>query len=154
MEHKEHDRVLAFDTLYTNNHIRMLKIVMPFFDTSIQRHLAVYIKFLEFQYTLSYTGKYNVPPFSGSFDAHNLFNDIIPYCSPEEKSKLKQMENLFSTLENYQNMMEMMSMMKEMFPEGEGGPNADMLSGLFGGDSSGMLDLFQMFQSQVNGDKT
>lgn len=147
MEHKEHDRVLAFDTLFTTNHIRMLKIVMPFFDTSMQRHIAVYIKYLELQYTLSYFNKYNLPTFSGSFDAHTLFADILPYCSPEDQPKIRQMENLFSTLENYQNMMEMMTMMKEMFPEGEGSPNVDMLSGLFGGDTSGIFDMFQMFQN-------
>lgn len=154
MEHNEHDRVLAFDTLFTNNHIRMLKIAMPFFDTSIQRHIAVYIKYLELQYTLSYFNKYNIPPFSGSYDAHTLLGDILPYCSPEEKGKVKQMENLFSTFENYQNMMEMMSMMKEMFPDGEGVPNADMLSGFFGGNGTDMLNLFQMFQNSDDNTKT
>jgi len=88
MEHKEHDRVSAFDTLFTNNHIRMLKIVMPLFEPSMQRHIAVYIKYLELQYTLSYFNKYNLPPFSGSVDTHTLLGDIIPYCSPEEKTKV------------------------------------------------------------------
>jgi len=154
MEHKEHDRVSAFDTLFTNNHIRMLKIVMPLFEPSMQRHIAVYIKYLELQYTLSYFNKYNLPPFSGSVDTHTLLGDIIPYCSPEEKIKVKQIENLFSTLENYQNMMDMFSMMKEMFPEGEGMPSGDMMSGLFGGNEMDMSDIFQMFQNNNTGNHT
>ena len=32
MEKNEHDKIIAFDTLYTNNHIQMMKIVMPYFD--------------------------------------------------------------------------------------------------------------------------
>ncbi len=164
MEHKEQDRVLAFDTLFSNNQIRMLKVVMPFLAPAMQQHLAVYIKYMELQYTLSYFRRYQFPPFSGSFDTHNLFGDILPYCSPEDKGKIKQMENLFSTMENYRNMLEMMSMMKEMFPDGgmpggmfggaNGGFNADMFSGLFGGDTSGMFDLFQMFQNNKDTDKT
>lgn len=151
MDYKEHDRVLAFDTLFTNNHIKMLKIVMPFFDASMQHYLAVYIKYLELQYTLSYTGNYHFPPSCGSFDVPSLLHDITPYCSSEEKSKVKQMEQLFSAMENYQNIMEMMAMMKEMFPEGDtGGINPDMLSGLFNGENSEMFHLFQMFQNNTD----
>ena len=51
METNEHDNIIAFDTLYTNNHIQMLKIVMPYFDARVQGQLAVYIKYLEFRHT-------------------------------------------------------------------------------------------------------
>ena len=54
METNEHDNIIAFDTLYTNNHIQMLKIVMPYFDAQAQGQLAVYIKYLEFRHTLDY----------------------------------------------------------------------------------------------------
>ena len=52
MEKNEHDKIIAFDTLYTNNHIQMMKIVMPYFDEPMRGKLAVYIKYLEFQHTL------------------------------------------------------------------------------------------------------
>lgn len=154
MDFKEHDRVLAFDTLFTNNHIKMLKIVMPFFDASMQHYLAVYIKYLELQYTLSYTGNYHFPSSCGSSDVHTLLRDITPYCSSQEKSKVKQAEQLLSAMENYQNMMEMMAMMKEIFPESDsGGINSDMLSGLFNGENSELFHLFQMFQNSSHEEK-
>lgn len=146
MEHKEHDSVLAFDTLFTNNHIRKLKIIMPLFPTSMQGYFAVYIKYLELMYTFSYFDKYKLPVFSGSADSHTILNDLLSYSTPEEKEKISQIKNLFSTMETYQNMMEMMSMMKEMFPEGEQGLSPDMLSGLFGNNGFNMSDIFQMFQ--------
>lgn len=146
MEHNEHDNVIAFDTLFTNNHIRKFKIVMPLLPSSMQRHVAIYIKYLELMYTLSYFNRYNLPVFSCSTDTHTILKELLSYCTPEEKDKVTQMENLISTLENYQNMTEMMSMMKEMFPESEQGLSPDMLSGLFGNSGMNMSDVFQMFQ--------
>lgn len=144
MSLSEHDKILAFDTLFTTNHIQMLKIIMPLFDVPAQRHMAVYIKYMELQYTISYLKKYSFPIFPKSTDPHCVCKEILPYCSCEEKKKVEQMEQLFSSMENYREMMEMFNMMKEMFPEGEGGGiNPDMLSGLFGGDSAQMFEMFQ-----------
>lgn len=148
---------MAFDTLFTTNHIQMMKIIMPFLDASRQKYIAVYIKYMELQYTISYFQKnasapFPVRPGSGQ-DSRQLYpqicREIMPYCSPEEKKKMEQMENLFSTMKNYQEMMEMVSMMKEIFPEGEGGMNPDMLSGLFGQDASQIFDMFRNMDSST-----
>ena len=48
----ENEAVIAFDTLYTQNHIQILKILLPYFDPYGQNHLAVWIKYLE---PVSYT---------------------------------------------------------------------------------------------------
>ena len=48
------DKVLAFDTIFTNNHIKMLKVLLSYFDPAIQKTLAIYIKFLELNYTMEY----------------------------------------------------------------------------------------------------
>ena len=50
----ENEAVIAFDTLYTQNHIQILKILLPYFDPYGQNHLAVWIKYLELRYTLEY----------------------------------------------------------------------------------------------------
>ena len=47
----ENEAVIAFDTLYTQNHIQILKILLPYFDPYGQNHLAVWIKYLELRYT-------------------------------------------------------------------------------------------------------
>lgn len=143
MSRQEPDKILAFDTLFTNNHIQMMKIIMPFLDASKQRYFAIYIKYMELQYTITCFRQNHFPPFPTRTDSSTLFQELLPYCSPAEKKQMEQVENLFSTMKNYQDMMEMFSMMQEMFPAGEGGLNPDMLSGLFGGDAAGMFEMFQ-----------
>jgi hypothetical protein len=48
------DKVTAFDALFTNSQIQMLKIFMPYFDPSMQKRLAIYIKWMELQYTIRF----------------------------------------------------------------------------------------------------
>lgn len=57
MDKNKSDKVLAFDTLYTSNHIQMLKIFLPYLDSNLQKYLAIYIKYSELQYTLSFYKK-------------------------------------------------------------------------------------------------
>lgn len=143
MSNKEDDKILAFDTLFTNNHIQMMKIIMPFLDSSKQRYIAIYIKYLELRYTISYFQTNPFPPFPRITDSLQICQEILPYCSPEEKKRMEQMENLFSVMRNYQEMMEMFSAMQDIFPTGEDGFNPEMLSGLLGKDASQFFEMFQ-----------
>ena len=47
-------KVIAFDTLFCTNHIQMLKVMLPYMDNQTQKSMAVYIKFLELNYTMEY----------------------------------------------------------------------------------------------------
>lgn len=165
MSEREQDKVWAFDTLFTNNHIQKLKILMPYFDRSMQKHLAVYIKFLELQYTMNFFRSYPSAdlaplPRESSMDFSKMCTEMIPYCNPSERTQMENMQNMFRTYENYKEMMEMVQMMKDMFPEGENPMNS-----MFGGmdisqmanmsqmpDMSQMMDMFQMFNSFNGGD--
>lgn len=158
------DKVMAFDTLFTNNHIQKLKILISYMDHSMQKTLAIYIKYLELQYTISFFQHYpNALPGYGKStpDISSLCEDMLPYCSNNEKQQMESMRNMFQTFQSYKDMMEMMQMMKELFPEG-GNPMsgdfqaANLLSGLSGmsgmGSIPGMGDfdlsqLFSMFQT-------
>lgn len=146
MSDKEHDKVMAFDTLFTNNHIRMMKIIMPYFDYELQKKLAVYIKFLELQYTMQYFKNRpyrikNCIPEPEKFDMQKMCRDILPFCSPEEKKKMEQMERMFDTFHSYQDMMDTVNMMKDMFPG-----DAPFGFGENGGfDPNQMSDIMQMF---------
>ena len=53
-EQPKPDKIQAFDTLFTNNHIQVYKILLPYFEPPMQKQLAVFIKYMEFRYTLSY----------------------------------------------------------------------------------------------------
>lgn len=168
MENKQ-DGIIAFDTLFTNNHICMMKLLLPMLPPSNQKSIAIYIKYMELQYTLQYfvrhpQGFYIPIPQTdaGPHDFNTLLETLFPYCTPREKENFTQMRNMFNTFRNMQNMMEMMNMIKEMFPEGfspsedfsssassdemsaAGFPNIspDMLAGLssmFGGKETGNL---------------
>ena len=53
MDSNEHSKVIAFDTLFCTNHIQMLKVILPYMDNQTQKSMAIYIKFLELNYTIS-----------------------------------------------------------------------------------------------------
>lgn len=160
MEDIRPDSVLPFDTCFCNDHIRMLKILAPFLDSSIQKYLALYIKYLEIRYILECFRRPIL--LNGTcFDIHSkpnttefptLLDKIIPFCSPKEKENFLHIRNLFDTLTNLQNLMEMMESMKELFPEGT--ENMGDMASMFGMDGMGdMSTVFQMlngFQNNPN----
>ena len=52
--HEEAANVTAFDALYTTNQIQKLKVLLPYIEPSMQKNMAVYIKYMELQYTMHY----------------------------------------------------------------------------------------------------
>ena len=46
------NQIYIFDSLYTNNHIQMLKIIYGVLPVKVQQKLAPFIKYLELQYSL------------------------------------------------------------------------------------------------------
>lgn len=157
MDEQKQDKIVAFDTLFTTNHIQMLKILLPYVEPSIQKNMAVYIKFLELQYTISYFKLYTssvLPGFpqENHFDVSKLCDELLPLCGHAEQEHLRRMKNMYQNLENLQDMMQMIQTMKDMFPEGEipfGTDPSALLSGLSGmPDMSGMdmSQLFELFQ--------
>lgn len=143
METKEHDKIIAFDTLYTNNHIQMLKIVMPYFDGPMQKMLAVYIKYLEFRHTLD---RYRLPSYElngcssekKEFDIGKICSELLPFCTPEEKKRLGQIAEFFRSMEMYKEMSRTMEMMKEFAPD------------LFNDGPGGIGNLFSSGSSHEN----
>ena len=108
----ENEAVIAFDTLYTQNHIQILKILLPYFDPYGQNHLAVWIKYLELRYTLEYVSRHPSPPYknqtsgTSSPDFAVLFEQIKNFCSPQEKALFGELLNLQKNLEMFEEMKE------------------------------------------------
>ena len=122
MEEKELQKVLAFDTLFTTNQLQMLKIIITYLAPSIQKSLAIYIKFMEFQYTLSFFQKHpnayvQQLPKEEKLDTIKLCDEILPLCNPDEQAKVKQMRSMVNNWEQMQEMLQMLQMMQELFPE-------------------------------------
>lgn len=153
------DKVIAFDTLFTTNHIQILKILLSYIEPSRQKTIAVLIKFLELQYTISFFQMHpasTLPKFptENAFDASKLCDEILPLCSHSEQEQINNMKNMYHNVQNMQEMMQMVQMMTELFPEGDGPLGGDP-SGLFSGLSglSNMaesMDISQLFEMMKN----
>ncbi|MBO5283791.1 MAG: hypothetical protein J6B43_11845 [Lachnospiraceae bacterium] len=144
------DKVTAFDALFTNNQIQKLKVLVSYVDSPLQRQLAIYIKFLELKYTMDLFRHYpelSVSPHSqeGPPDPARLCQEFTPYCSPQEQRQLNQFTSMLQTMSHYQEIMEMVQMFQEMFPEGMSFPggdpsgNADSAEGAAPGGSPDMM---------------
>lgn len=155
MEKKEHDKITAFDTLFTTNHIQMLKIVMPYLDMSMRKKLAVYIKYLELQYTLSYYSSHSVELCGCAmhskdsiekedFNISKICSEILPYCTAEEKQKVEQLSGMFRSIEMYREMSQTFEMMKDFAPGPGGGEDGmlDMLMNMLSPEQKSMFDMF------------
>ena len=128
MQDRESDKITAFDTLFTTDHIRMCKILLPYLDQKIQQVFALYIKLSELAYTLSFLKSH---PFAdiglregaGGMSGQNSHSDLgqnivriceelTPYSSPAERQRFSKLSDMFSQFQNMQDMMEMIQMMQ------------------------------------------
>lgn len=145
MDSKDHNKVIAFDTLFSTNQIQMLKIMLPYLDNQMQKTMAVYIKFLELRYTIDFYQNHPYP-LCGCLkkdqtpDFGQICTELLPYCTEKEKKQLEQFRNIFKSMEMYQEMMKTMEMMKDFMPDMDMGNLFQNLGGL--GDMGNMGDLF------------
>lgn len=161
MDTKQSDKIAAFDTLYTTNHIQMLKILLPVMGKELRNKFAVYIKYMEFQYTLSLANS-SLHSFQlcaesekKAFDFGCLCDELHPFCNQKEQAMLSNFKNMQNMMQQYKELEALMSMMKEMFPEAAGtGNSADASGGFFSPDmlmnllSPEQRELFSMFQNK------
>ncbi len=144
MEKLQSNGVALFDTHFTNNHICMMKILLPLLPPILQKNIAIYIKYLELQYTMRHFHRLMHTPSQLSdeltatdkSDFSSVFEEILSYCTPQEKQTFTQMRNIHQTFQNMKEMMEMLETMKELFPETFDGScgslNPEILAGMSG----------------------
>lgn len=144
----DNDYVLAFDHFYTNNHIQILKSLLPFIENDNSNKLPVFIKYMELEYTISLCNNGKHPVKDGlsacsksSSDGNNdfsenlekIFNAIHKYLSPNEEKSFSQILSAFSTMKNIREMQQMMELFQSMNPDtnfGEGIENLNNLGNL------------------------
>lgn len=150
MEQKDTSQILAFDTLFSNNHIQMLKVLLPYMDNQFQKYLAIYIKFQELQVALNFVRK-RPYPLCGCMihpddtDPAQVVKRLLPLCTKEEKEQLNQILKVLQSMSQYQEMMHTMELMKDFMPEGDSSsPSSmtDMLMGMLTPEQKQMFDLF------------
>lgn len=167
MEQDTSDNILAFDTLFTTNHMQILKLLMPYMESDFQKKLAVYIKFSELQYTLSYLHRHASKRSlcsleSKEFDLAGVYRMIKGYCTNAEQRQIEQLIRMSETMETMKNIQEMMEFMKEFetFTDAGGSSSSenettsqnndalnplDMLKGMMTPEQA---ELFEMIQNQ------
>lgn len=122
MDSDERNKVIAFDTLFCTNHIQMLKVILPYMDSQTQKSMAVYIKFLELNYTIEYFKRH---PYSvcgcmerdSSPDFQKMCSELLPYCTESERKQIEQIRGFFQSMEMYKEMSKTMDMMKDIMPD-------------------------------------
>lgn len=133
----------TFDTQFTNGELQMLKILLPCFPQRVRGVLAVMIKLMELRLTIYQVQRdprgcltLQEDPLS---QGDTLFAQLSPFCSPEQKEKLREFQQIKEQINQMKEMMEMAEMMQEMFPQGAGMENMDLsqLAGMFGGGFPG-----------------
>lgn len=149
------EAILAFDTLYTTNHIQMLKLISSYLDAKSRHQLAMLIKWQELLYTLSFNSHYlsfteNFPP-KKEFDFTELISLISPYCSEQELHFLLKFSQIQEMMKNYQDIAQYMPMITELMSAfgKEQNPFAQTTSA---GDSPAMVDLLKGMLSEEQRD--
>ena len=146
------DAILAFDTLYTTNHMKILKLLLPYLETEHQKKLAVFIKWQELMYTLKFFKQYSASLYSSDFkkkknlDLSVLLPLLTPYCNESEKAILSQ----FSEMQNIMHMMEEMQQYMPVIQQlmsSMSGENNDT-DGMFGSGDNNMMDMLKNMMSE------
>ena len=112
-----------FDSYIANSSLQMTKLIIPFLPPQSQRIIAVYVKFLELQHTLSFFRGMRQKERS----PEELLESIKPFMSASDLESFDQMIN----------MMNMMSMVQEMqnMSDGDFDPMS-MMNGMFAQDDN------------------
>lgn len=108
-----------FDMLVTSSSLYTLKLMLPFAPASMQRSLAIYIKFSELKATLEH-----FYGFLNTDHPSSVLEQLKSCLSPEEQTQMSQMEDLM-------NMMEMMQTMNSDSDGENGFSPMDFMKGVF-----------------------
>lgn len=133
MEPCENEAIAAFDTLYTQNHIQILKVLLPYFDPASQKNIAVWIKYMELQYTMSCADRQPAMvscSVSEKPDIADIFEKIKNFCTPQERAVFGQICSMKKSLEMYEEMKGMMELFEQLSPE------QNPFTGMFSGSGS------------------
>ena len=157
MEKQDNYSIQAFDTLYTTNQIQLLKILLPFCSPNMRGSLVVMIRFMEFQYTLSFVRahpeSFLAEPLP--FSLNEICEKMKNYCPPGLRPMLEQFQSMQNALQMYEEMKQMMEMFQGMeaenpaqdtgsFGQSGGFDPMNMLSGML---SPEQMEMFRMLQS-------
>ena len=145
------DAILAFDTLYTTNHMKILKLLFPYLEIEHQKKLAVFIKWQELLFTLQFFTHYSANLYSSDFtkkkepDLKILLPLLTPYCNEAEKNILSQFAQMQSMMHMMEEMQQYMPLIQHFLSSMSGEPN---VGDLLHSDNNNMMDLLKNIMSE------
>ena len=151
MEELNDNCLKRFDTKFSSNRIACLKIISNHVTPGIQNLLAVYIKFLEIKLCLSRLDNHiqlsDLLHCTETINIPNLIDDLLPYLSNSEQTKLSQIKQTLSQIEQYKSLFSTMQMMQDLFGDGTDNPFGNFSPDMDMSELSSMMELFQNFNN-------
>ena len=95
---------MTFDEAILPKELQMMKAFLPFLPVSMQKMLAIYIKWIELQKTIEYFSQNT--PIQQSPDMGNLMKCMKGLLPPEEQSQMEQFADIFENMDMYRDMFE------------------------------------------------
>ena len=132
----------TFDSFFTSGQLQMCKVLFPLLPPQLRGQFAIFIKLQELRNAVNYVKLHPQGSFQGLQSprgSEELISSILPYCDDEQKETLQRFHQSFQQMEQLKDMMDMVSTMKELFPQGMEPQNmdpsqmADMMSVFSGG---------------------
>lgn len=131
-----------FDCRISNQALQMVKLLLPYFPPYSQRSLAVLIKFIELQSTLSSFRSFRTK----SNSMNDILSEIHPYLSTSISETLDFMQNMMSILELFHTM-------NEQSGDTPGGNPMDWMKQMLSPEQQEMFDFYNMMFSEQEPDK-
>lgn len=157
----DNDFIIAFDTLYTTNHIQILKAMLGLISAENQPFVAVIIKYLELNYTMQLALHIKSSAHPASHDsafaskAHTSMPDlsalsdflqkILPFCTEKEAGIVKQLLSMKDALDSFEQMKPLFAMLSQM--DEEANNSMDLLKSIL---SPSQQQIFEMFNEEMN----
>ena len=144
--------ILAFDTLYTTNHMKILKLLLPYLEPEHQKKLAIFIKWQEFMFTIQFFKQYSASLYSPDFtkkkslDLNHLLPLLTPYCSESEKSFITQFSKIQGMMKKMEEMQQYMPLIQQ-FMSSMSGENMD-INQLFASKDNNMMDMIKNMMTE------
>ena len=151
MEELNDDCIKRFDTKYSSNKIACLKVISNHVTPRIQSLLAIYIKFLEMKLCLRRLDNHiqlsDLLHCTETINIPNLIDDLLPYLSSSEQTKLSLIKQTLSQIEQYKSLFSTMQMMQDLFGDGKDNPFGNFSPDMDMSELSSMMELFQSFNN-------
>lgn len=139
----DEDYVSIFDHLYTNNHIQILKSLLPFMETSDTLYLPILIKYMELKYTISLLqhsrknttsneiriaqkSNPNESKFNSNMNLNDIYKIIHKYLAPNEDKAFSNILNTMQTIKNFQEMQSLMESFRKLNSDNDSHSNPDL----------------------------